>query len=464
MTPEPELANSAPRILRTFWLPIVAVAALTVGAALAYVTTQEQVYVATGSVLVNADRQGGSPVLPQMGTERTIAASAEVAELASESLDVPPTAAARRLDVAVPVDANVLELSYAAPTAEEAQEGARAFTEAYVDYRNRDHRRPLVQVIAEPDRPLSPEPPDYVVPVGLALMAGLGLGFVACLGWDRLRGRLRGPGDAGRVTGLEVLASVPATSAAGRPFDDPPPPALGHLAARLCTLLGDRRSRVSVLVTTPRRGGGSTTVATYLAIALADVGREVVLVSGGLPRPDLHRALGLRRGPGMAELVRGAAGVAEVVQFTPRPNLRVITAGDTAPARHVDVDDFRGALWQIARDAVVVVDGAPVLEVPETVLVADTCDLSVLVLDVRTGRRTDAVEAVARLRRTRGSLAGLVANRPRRRSRAANVAPPVDAVEALSGPPTERRPGQAVSAHEPTQREVEDRVASDRAT
>lgn len=445
--------NRPPGVLRTFWLPILLVTALVVGSAAALVAARAPVYVATGAVLVNADRQGGAPLLPQMGTERAIATSAEIAERAADSLALPPATAARNLTVTVPVDATVLQLTYAAATPEGAQAGARAFIEAYVDYRNRERRRPLVQVIAEPTPPLAPDPPDYAVPLLIALVAGLGLGFVACVAWDQLRGRLRGPGDAARVTGCEVLAELPAGFPVGTPFAVPASSGFGHLAARLCSLVGDRRTRVVVMVTSPRRGAGTTTVATHLANGLAAVGREVVLVSSNLRRPDLHRVLGLRREPGLAELLRGATGLAETIQFTPRPNLRVLTAGDSGATTHLDIDDFRLVLWQLSRDAIVVVDAAPVLESAETVLMGELTDLALLVVDSRSGRRADAAEAVQVLGRTRSTLAGLVANRPRRRRRSAAAAP--QGGSGVAGPPGPA-PASAGSAPAPVTRTAAD--------
>jgi Mrp family chromosome partitioning ATPase len=402
----------APGVVRTFFWPILAVAVLTSLAAARVVYMQPPVYESTGSVLVNPDRQGGAPVLPQMGTERAVAESAEVAELAAETLDVTPAEASAQLEATVPVDANVVDLTYTASNAEDAFAGAEAFTEAYVDYRNLDLRRPIAQVITEPEKADAPNPPNYAVTVVLALIAGLALGFVLAFVWDRLRGRLRGPSDAARATAAEVLASVPARAKVDAPLRTGVGE-LGHLAARLSTLVGDRRRRVSVMVTAPRRGAGATTVAVHLAVALADIGREVVLVSGNVRRPDLHRVLGLQRAPGLAEVLHGKCDLTEAVQYTSKPNLRVLTAGSSAGMTHVDVDDYLAVVARLSSSAIVVIDAAPVLEVPETVLVGDAADLTVLVVDVRSGSRADAAAAADTLRELRTPLTGVVANRPR---------------------------------------------------
>ena len=400
-------------VLRTFLWPIMAVAALTGLTAAWFLASQAPVYVSTGSVLVTADRQGGAPILPQMATEREIAMSAEVAERAAESLDVPPSEASRNLEVTVPVDAQVVDLSYSASDRDVAREGAEAFTQAYVEYRNLDTEQPVAQVMSEPELPGGPNPPNYAVAVALAVVAGLVLGFAVAFLWDRWRGRVRGPADAARVTGAEVLVSVPARAKVAAPLQHGPG-GFGYLAARLSNLLGFRRRNVTLMVTSPRRGAGATTVATNLAVALAEVGRDVVLVSGNPRRPDLHRVLGLDRAPGVSEVLRGECSLASAVQFTSLPTLRVLTAGEPAVTSKKDVDDFLAIIRKLASEAVVVIDAAPVLELPDTMLVGNACDLTILVVDVRAGsRRADAALAADTLRGLPGSLVGVVANRPR---------------------------------------------------
>jgi polysaccharide biosynthesis transport protein len=399
-------------ILRTFLWPILAVAVLTSLTAVWVLASQEPVYVSSGSVLVGPDRQDGTPILPEMGTEREIAMSAEVADRAAVSLAVPPTAASRNLEVTVPVDAQVVDLSYSASTPEAARAGAEAFTQAYVEYRNLNLERPLVRVISAPGLPVRPTRLNYAVAATIALLAGLGLGFAAALLWDRLRDRLRGCADAEHVTGAEILGSVPARARVDAPLEHRPD-GFGHLAARLSNVLGYRRRNVTLMITSPRRGAGATTVATHLAVALADIGRDVVLVSGNPRRPDLHRMLGLERAPGVAEVLGGECSLVSAVQLTSRPNLRVLTAGSSAGRSELDVDEYLAIIRRLASEAIVVIDAAPALELPDTMLVGNACDLTILVVDARGSGRKDAALAADTLRGLPGSLVGVVANRPR---------------------------------------------------
>lgn len=413
-------------ILRGFLVPILAVAALTTATAVWALASRTPEYVSTGSVLVDfTTGENAVAAVPQMGTERALALSAVVADRAAADLDTSAEAVTESLEVTVPVDTQVLDFSYTAVDDVAAQEGAEAAVEAYVEYRNTGLDDPVARVITEPVLPTAPTPPNYPVAALLALVAGLGLGYVAAYLWDRLRGRVRGHADAARITGAEVLVSVPARAKVDAPLVHGPG-GFSHLAARLSNLLGNRRRNVAVLVTGPRRGAGATTVAANLAVALAQVGKDVVLVSGGTGRCDLHRVLGLEPSAGVSDVLHGDHTLVSAIQFTAHPNLRVLTAGTSFPPLSTeDVEDFLAIIKRLASDAIVVIDAAPVLEEPATLLVANACELTILAVDVHAGSgRRDTALAAESLRRLPGRLVGIVATRPRAGRRAEPPAPP----------------------------------------
>ena len=410
----PATSAAVTSLFWAFLLPILAVAVLTTATAVWALASRAPTYVSAGSVLVDFSTGENAVAVPQMGTERAIALSAVVADRAAAELDTYPEAVTENLEVTVPVDTQVLDFAYTADDAAAAQEGAEAAVEAYVEYRNEGLDDPVARVITEPVLPTEPSPPNYAVTVLLALVAGLGVGYVAAYLWDRMRGRVRGTADAARVTDAEILVSVPVGAKVDAPLEHGPG-GFSHLAARLSNLLGNRRRNVAVLVTGPRRGAGATTVAANLAVALAQVGKDVVLVSGDARRPDLHRLLGLPPSPGVTDVLHGDHSVGSAVQFTSHPNLRVLTAGASpATVSTEDVEDFLAIVKRLSSDAIVVIDAAPVLEEPATLLVANACELTILAVDVRAGTsRREAALAAESLRRLPGRLVGIIATRPR---------------------------------------------------
>ncbi len=80
-------------------------------------------------------------------------------------------------------------------------------------------------------------------------------------------------------------------------------------------------------------GEGVSTVAVRLAAEAALTGREpVLLVDAHLAKPAVHRLLGVKPGPGLAEALREGAPLAEIVQPTRVARLSVLAAGGDRPA------------------------------------------------------------------------------------------------------------------------------------
>ena len=404
-------------LLRTYLWLVLATIALTVVAALLALGEQERTYTSTAQVVVNPEMTaGGAPILPQMGTERAKVESGDVAAAAAERIGTDVETASEGLSVTVPVDTNVLAISYTAADADQARKGAEAFTREYVDYRNADSKVRVAEVISEAELPEA-SPPNYPLVGGLALVAGLVLGVAAAFAWDRTRDRLRGTADVRQATGLPVLASVPRARSGSDPLAPPVRirQAFGYLAAQLTSLTENKRRDVAVLVTSPRSGAGTTTVAAQTAIALAELGRDVVLVSADVQRPSLPRLFGVDNVPGLTEVLDGVCTLERALHTTGTPGLRLLAAGASPGATvRFNLEDLELLIGRLSGDGIVVIEAPPVLEAPQCVALADRVDLAVLVTDQRPGSRSDAAAAVEILGRTDARLAGCVVNTPRR--------------------------------------------------
>jgi polysaccharide biosynthesis transport protein len=117
---------------------IAAIVAAVVAAAVAFSLVQTPVYVSKASVLIEAPPQtGGIQAGPNMATEKLVASSYEVADRMVRSLKLRerPRDLLRNLSVDVPVETEILDFSYAAPSPETAKQRAQAFAEAYLAFR-----------------------------------------------------------------------------------------------------------------------------------------------------------------------------------------------------------------------------------------------------------------------------------------------------------------------------------------
>jgi succinoglycan biosynthesis transport protein ExoP len=389
-------------LLRTYAWLIVAMTVVTILATTALVVLRPSTYSASSSVVVDAAPSAGTPVLVDMGTEREIARSGDVAARAAEQLGLPSDTAAKGLSVSVPIDGTFLTISYSAASPQNALAGARAFTQAYIDYRNEQGPpAPTAKRITAPRLPTEPNGTNFPLVIGLSLLLGAMIGVGTALVWDKITDRLRGVEDTEAITGLPVLASVPLLKTRKRnrmALADPPRPgaeALGYLTSQLMHVMTTRRA-TSALVTSPSPGAGKTTMAVSVATSLARVGKNVVLVdllNGSTP---LHRALRTHEVEGLRVLTYGAVAAQGAVSF--------------------NVEELHLLLGRLTKTAdFVVIDAPTVLGAPDTALLADRVDAVLLVVDLRYGLRADAAAAVSALSLVEHKLVGCVTNRPRRR-------------------------------------------------
>jgi capsular exopolysaccharide synthesis family protein len=171
--------------------------------------------------------------------------------------------------------------------------------------------------------------------IAAALVTGMGLVFL----FEYLDDTIRSKDDFDRYVGLPFLGFVPRISA--RDHENPdlaaestPGSAVAEAfrAVRTSILFSrvDRPVR-TLLVTSAGPGEGKTTVATNLATTFARKKGPVLLVDADLRKPRVAKALGLGPGPGLSNILVGAATIADVARPTSVEGLFAITSGPIPP-------------------------------------------------------------------------------------------------------------------------------------
>ena len=140
-------------VLRARRWSIVAISLVALLGALFVSFRQTPIYESEAQVLVNPLQTSAlapAPAALNLGTERTVANSLEVAEIASERLEGPqdPQDLVKNLSVEVAEDSEVLVFRYADPQPLEAQRRTQAFADAYLEFR-RGRALETVLAIAE---------------------------------------------------------------------------------------------------------------------------------------------------------------------------------------------------------------------------------------------------------------------------------------------------------------------------
>jgi len=307
-------------------------------------------------------------------------------------------------------------------------------------------RTSTISVLDPAIAPLLP----YAPSVHLSMAVGLFGGSLAGLFLSFLRVRsdrtLHGPGDASTCLQLRELGVIPSVrtrrmhmllgrvrpalsksrpppsniEGAGEGPDAPAtPPQINSVALttwlrnpelaeaffgtmsslRFATERGTQAS--TIVLTSPEPGEGKTTVASNLAIALAQIGRRVILVDGDLRRPRLAQIFDRPCSTGLSDLLDADIPVEELVLShfiadTPIPNLSLLA---TRPAREGISTMLHSSRMRVLLDRLrqdydhVIIDSPPMLHIADARVLGWLADGVLLVLRARRTTKEAAVAA-----------------------------------------------------------------------
>jgi polysaccharide biosynthesis transport protein len=227
-----------------------------------------------------------------------------------------------------------------------------------------------IVVVDRAKPPLRPYRPRVFMNSALGLLSGvfLGLGFVILR--EHLDRRLKIPGDAEVYLGLPELGAIPMAEiptcrqmSNGLQFFSKPtlPSANSSLSTQnacpelatwqdgpslmaecvwttLASILwpGQNGDRPHVLLfTSPCPGEGKTTVSSNLGIAVAEIGRRVLLIDGDIRRPRLHDVFGVSHIWGLTDVLQAdtpieTVGIENLVCWTKISGLAVLPGGSSS--------------------------------------------------------------------------------------------------------------------------------------
>lgn len=227
--------------------------------------------------------------------------------------------------------------------------------------------------------------------------------------------------DRKRVLDLNAAPEAPLSGGSGeltawqsRPHAESFRDALASLLT-----LSQRAGHISRLViTSPGPGEGKTTIASNIAIAMAESGRQVVLIDMDLRKPRLHEVFGIENGRGLGDIYLESTDISqysleELVRPTRLPGLSIITAG--TPVSNIMQLLYSNRISQIfdrlglAFDAVLI-DTPPVLQFPDARILADLADGVMLVTRAGVTDREAVIEARVRFEQSDTPLIGTILN------------------------------------------------------
>ncbi len=182
--------------------------------------------------------------------------------------------------------------------------------------------------------------PDKTGPSLAALLVYAGLlsliiGIGVIVGLDSLDNRVQTVGDAERLLGMPVSAVIPEMSETDPRVrtrmivSDPLSPVAESYRLLRTDLLfsADDKPFKSIMGATSKPGQGATTTICNLAVALAQVGKRVILIDADLRRPKLHDFFRTANDTGLTSVLRDECSMEEALKVTDIDNLLLLPSG-----------------------------------------------------------------------------------------------------------------------------------------
>jgi non-specific protein-tyrosine kinase len=285
---------------------------------------------------------------------------------------------------------------------------------------------PPARVTRTARTPVAPDGLSDKMLYAIGIVAGLLAGGALALFLDRFDDTIRGEGQVESVLGKPVLATVPSfprNSATNglvmlRATTGRRPAAARDSYRRLRStldFLAKRSDLKSFLVTSPRPGDGKSTTAANLAIAAAQTGRKVALVSADMHRPSLERMLALQPNAGLSDylLDESEAILTEVPSI---PNLTAVTSGKAieSPAELLASSRVSELVKLLEENHdLVFFDTPPVLNASDSLTLASRVDGVIVVSDGRNTKTTDLEQLRDEMELVGARIIGAVLNHHR---------------------------------------------------
>ncbi|MGB2754014.1 MAG: polysaccharide biosynthesis tyrosine autokinase [Phycisphaerae bacterium] len=284
--------------------------------------------------------------------------------------------------------------------------------------------RPNIQIVQMPTIPFEPTEPRTALYSAAAIVFSLMVGVGLSIALELMDTRIRTPAEVARQVGVPLLGSVPDLAEDDRLSLDTnlalvsyrsPESLLAEAFRQLRTnlLFTSDQPIKSVLITSPNPGDGKSTVAANIAIAMARSGNKVLLVEANFRRPALARLFDVPDALGLSNVLVGMNSASEVIQATAVENLDLLVGGATppSPADLLGSPAMRRFLDEQKKNYDrVIVDGAPILVVADSHLLAEIIDGVVLVLRANENTRGMAQRGTRMILSLKAKLLGAVLN------------------------------------------------------
>lgn len=274
----------------------------------------------------------------------------------------------------------------------------------------------------------APEFPDYnrrLKMLALVFMGSCMAGATAGLWRELTDQQIRTAQDLGYISDLPLIALIPHTESDKLPAKVR---AASVMARHPESVSANEYRRVltriiyppegsaelnTVLITSPMRGDGKTSLACNLAMALAQANRRVLLLDICSRRPSIEAAMGLSAGAGLSEILSGSMEAGQAIRTAGHANLSVLgpgmgEAGVVGQLASRDIVSFLEQAEHMFEH--VIIDSPPVLLMADAKLLAPVVDGVIVTVGVGVSTLGMAQRCLNDLQQLGTNIVGVVLN------------------------------------------------------
>ncbi|MDN5745891.1 MAG: polysaccharide biosynthesis tyrosine autokinase [Nocardioidaceae bacterium] len=421
-------------MLRRRWLTILIVLVLALAAAAIFTFTSTKKYESRAQLFLSVDVTNTSDAYAALLFQSNRAASyATLAQSTTLSdrvinaldLDMTPEELSDKISASVITDTALIEITVTDEDPRQAQRIADVTTTEFASYLA-DLETPAggdsaitVQVSNEADYNPDPVSPRLLLNFVMAALVGIIAGVALAMLRDLLDRTVRTADHVAEITDSPVLASIG--------FDSEIKSAplltdLGGFAARTeafrllrtnLQFIGLDEQPRCLVISSAVPGEGKTMTSTNLAMAMAQTGRNTLIIDADLRRPRVATTLGLDPAIGLTTALVGKTEIHDAIQVHEPSGLHVLASGAKPPnpteilqskITHDLIDRLRASY------DMVIIDAPPLLPVADASVLSRIADGTILVIRHGKTTRDQVSDAINRVQQVGGHLYGVVVN------------------------------------------------------
>jgi succinoglycan biosynthesis transport protein ExoP len=275
----------------------------------------------------------------------------------------------------------------------------------------------------------NPSEPQKGRYLGIALVIGLMLGCALALLRDWMDQTLRSTEEISSILGVPVLGVIPSMPgersvvARGRKvhFEPNCRAAEAYRAIRTSVFFGVPESKAKIiLITSAEPLEGKTTLASNLAITMAQAGQKTLLLDADFRNPMQYKVFEMNSGDGLVSLLSGTTTLERAIQASGIEGLELLPCKTQLinSAEIINSKSFSKLIKDLSeRYDRVIIDSPPILPVTDAQILAAISDVTLLVL--RAGKSTRKSSRLARdgLLSVGAQLLGVVVNNASKKGR-----------------------------------------------